>query len=449
VILTRYILREHIAPFLYALFVITFLFLVDFIVRILSSILSKGLSWQVVLEILMLNLAWMLALSIPMAVLVSTLMAFGRFSSDNEITAMKSMGISPLKAMAPVMVVAFFLMAFMVWFNDQVLPQANFKAAELRNDITRKKPTALITTHQLITDFDNYKIWIDKLNQQTGVLQGIRIFREEGSKPLQYTYADSATMEYKNSGRTILIHLQSGENHLIDAKERENYVKVAFKKQTVAMENIDATLEHRERTYRTDRELPIQEMQAIVVTSKNRITELHKEYSEKIFDDIRAMDILMRGDTVRAIPPRLMAKPWLATQSLGGVIASQVLRHETDKDYLFSRFEQRIDAELKEINQYEVEIHKKFAIPMACLVFVFIGAPLGIMARRGGVGMGTVYSLIFFIIYWVGMLRGEVLADKLLLAPWIAMWGPNILIGLVGAFLVFRMVRENYGVRSR
>lgn len=448
-ILTRYILREHVAPFLYALFVITFLFLVDFIVRILSSILSKGLGWQVVIEILLLNLAWMLALSIPMAVLVSTLMAFGRFSSDQEITAMKSLGISPLRAMVPVIVVSSLLFAFMVWFNDRVLPQANYRAAALRNDITRKKPTALITPHQLISDFDNYKIWIDSLNRQTGQLRGVRIFREEGAKPLQYTFADTATMEYKNSGRTILIHLRGGENHLIDAKERANYVRIAFKSQTVSMDNIDATLEHRERTYKTDRELPIREMQEIVDASRKRIVELRKEYGEKIFDDMRAMDILMGGDTVRDVPPRLLAKPWLEVNPVGALTSNQVLRQQTDKDYLLARYEQRIDAELKEISQYQVEIHKKFAIPMACLVFVFIGAPLGIMAKRGGAGTGTIYSLVFFVIYWVGMLRGEVLADKLLLSPWLAMWGPNLLIGLIGLFFMWRMVRENYlGMRS-
>lgn len=423
---------------------ITFLFLVDFIVRILSSILSKGLGWQVVVEIILLNLAWMLALSIPMAVLVASLMAFGRFSSDNEITAMKSLGISPLRAMAPVALVAVALTVFMIWFNDRILPQANFRAAALRNDITRKKPTALITPRQLISDFDNYKIWIDSLNRETGLLLGLRIFREEGAKPLQYTFADSATMEYKNSGRTILIHLRHGENHLIDAKDRENYARIRFARQTLSLDNIDATLEHRERTYRTDREMPVEEMREIVAASRGRIVDLQKEYGEKIFDDIRAMDILMSGDSVKNIPPRLLAKPWLEANEPGAVTVAQVYRAEKDKGYLFKRYEQREETELKEINQYAVEIHKKFAIPLACLVFVFIGAPLGIMARKGGVGTGTIYSLFFFVVYWVGMIRGEVLADRLMVKPWVAMWSPNIILGLIGTFLVWRMVRENY-----
>lgn len=448
-ILTRYILREHIAPFLYALFVITFLFLIDFIVRILSSVLSKGLSLGIVVEIILLNLAWMLALSIPMAVLVSTLMAFGRFSSDHEITAMKSLGISPVRAMMPVMIVGILLVGFMIWFNDRVLPQANFRAAALRNDITRKKPTALISPRQLISDFENYKIWIDGLDRNTGLLTGVRIFREEGSKPLQYTYADTATMEYKNGGRTILIHLKGGENHLIDAKERKNYVRIAFNSQTVSLDNIDATLQHRERTYRTDREMPVRDMLEIVKGTDKRIESLRQEYGEKIFDEMRALDILIRGDTISHIPDRLLQKPWLEANPVSPLIASQVMRQEKDKEYLLSRYEQRLESELKEKSQYQVEIHKKFAIPLACLVFVFIGAPLGIMAKRGGIGTGTVYSLVFFVIYWIGMLRGEVLADRLLLKPWVAMWAPNLALGIIGLWLMVRMVRENYvGARN-
>src|SRR5690606_30138746 len=134
---------EHIAPFFYALFVITFLFLVDFLIRILTSVLSKGLGWRDVLDIMVLNLTWMLALSIPMPVLVATLMAFGRLSSDNEFTAMKALGISPFRAMFPVFIVACMLGGGLIYFNNKILPEANFRAAALRNDIGRKKPTAL------------------------------------------------------------------------------------------------------------------------------------------------------------------------------------------------------------------------------------------------------------------------------------------------------------------
>ncbi len=443
-ILSRYILKEHIAPFFYALFVITFLFLVDFLIRILSSILSKGLGWRVVLEILVLNLAWMLALSIPMAVLVATLMAFGRFSSDNEVTAMKALGISPLKAMGPVLLVAILLGAGLVYFNNDILPEANYRAAALRNDIGRKKPTALITPRSLIRDFDNYLIWIDQLDQSTGRLGGVRIYNVEQGKPLRYTYADSAYMEYANGGKSIVIGLLGGENHFVDPKEASNYVRVAFKRQDVAIDNVDATLERHERSYRSDRERGIKDMYGIVKASEARLKSLQQEYREKIFDELQAFDHRISADTVKDVLPRLMQGKWWKDDPIGTLAYAEVKRQEKDKLYLIERYERREENERKEISQYMVEIHKKFSIPVACLVFVFIGVPLGTMARRGGIGTGVIYSMSFYLLYWVCMLRGEVLADRLIISPWVAMWLPNILVGIGGLFLVLRMSRENY-----
>jgi lipopolysaccharide export system permease protein len=443
-ILARYILKEHIAPFLYALFVITFLFLVDFLIRILTSILSKGLGWQVVLEILVLNLAWMVALSIPMAVLVATLMAFGRFSSDNEVTAMKALGVSPFKAMTPVLVVAILLGAGLIYFNDRILPEANWRAAALRTDIGRKKPTALITPRTLIRDFEGYQIWIDRLDQSTGEMQGVRIYSTEPGKPLRYTFADSATMEYANAGKSIVIRLKEGENHFLDHKDPANYVRVRFKGQDVAIDNVDASLERRERSYRTDREMDIDSMLEVVKTSRDRLKSLGEEYQGKIFDEMRALDIVLSADSVKTVPPRLLEKRWDAGNPVTTLQLAEVKRQEKDKIYLIERYQRRAENERKEINQFLVEIHKKFSIPVACLVFAFIGAPLGIMARRGGIGTGVIYSLAFYLLYWVCMIRGEALADRLIIEPWVAMWAPNIIVGLGGAFLVMRLLGENY-----
>ncbi len=443
-ILARYILKEHIAPFLYALFVITFLFLVDFLIRILTSILSKGLGWKVVLEILMYNLAWILALSIPMAVLVATLMAFGRFSSDNEITAMKALGVSPFRAMGPILLVACILGAGLVYFNNRILPEANFRAAALRSDIGRKKPTALIEPRTLIKDFEGYQIWIDRLDRESGAMEGVRIYGIEQGKPVRYTFADSATMEYANAGKSIVIRLKAGENHFVDHKNPENYVRVRFKSQDVAIDNVDATLERRERSYRSDREMSAAAMLDAVKVSENRVKALRDEYQGKIFEEMKALDIVLTADSARTVPPRLLEGSWRDAHPPTTLPLAEMKRQEKDRMYLVERYERRVDNERKEISQYMVEVHKKYSIPAACLIFAFIGAPLGIMARRGGIGTGVVYSLAFYVLYWVCMMRGEAMADKLIIEPWVAMWAPNILVGIGGLFLVVRLLGENY-----
>ncbi len=443
-ILTRYVLKEHIAPFFYALFIITFLFMVDFLIRILSSILSKGLELWVVLEIIVLNMAWMLALSIPMAVLVSTLMAFGRLAADNEITAMKATGIPPLKILFPVMIVGMLLTGFLIYFNNYILPEANHRAASLRTDIGRKKPTALISPRTLIKDFENYQLWIDRLNPESGLMRGVQIYTLENGKPLKYTFADSATMEYARDGKVLLVHLHQGENHVLDHQNRDQYVRIRFRSQTVSIDNVDAALERHERSYRSDREMSIQDMHRIVQGSRARSEELRKEYSAKIFDEMGMLSTVLEADSIREVPPRLVQLKWWESNPIPSPTLALAVKQEKDKLYLIERFERRIENENLEIAKFMVEIHKKFSIPFACLIFIMIGAPLGVMARRGGIGTGSVYSLIVFVIYWMGLIRGEVLADGLTLKPWVAMWGPNLLVGCIGIFLLWRMTRENY-----
>lgn len=442
-ILAKYILREHVAPFLYALLVITFLFLVDFLIRILSSVLSKGLEWTVVLEIVVLNLAWMLALSVPMAVLVATLMAFGRLSADNEVTALRALGISPVRAMVPVLAVAALIAAGLVWFNDRVLPDANHRAAALRNDIGRKKPAALITPRRIIRDFEGYQIWMDRVDPATDRFHGVRIYQQERGQSVRYTYADSASLRYTADGSHLLIQLHDGENHVIEPRNPEQYLRVRFREQTAAVRNVNAELNREERGYRTDREMSVGDMMKVVRENRAREARLKEEFAATLFDDMRALDIRFAADSGE-VPRRLLQADWTADAPSLQVTGAVARRREQDKFFHIDRYESRVRSVRMEVSQYLVEIHKKFSIPVAALVFVIIGAPLGIMARRGGLGTGVIYSMAFFVLYWASMIRGEALADKLSMSPALAMWGPNLLVGAGGAWLLWRVARERY-----
>ena len=204
-ILVRYVLKEHIAPFLLALFVITFLFVVDFLVTILDNVLSKGLPISTVLEIFALNIAWMLSLSIPMAVLVACLMAFGRLSGDQEITAMKAAGVSPLAMMRPVLLVGVLISELLILFNNWILPEANHKSVELMSAVSRKKPHAFIDAGKLITQFPGVQLWVDRIDPSTGTIYGIKIIETDGKGPPRGVIADSATMDYADHGATLML----------------------------------------------------------------------------------------------------------------------------------------------------------------------------------------------------------------------------------------------------
>ena len=166
-ILWRYILKEHIGPFLFGLAIITLVFLLNIIFRELGRILSRGLDFEIIAEFFLLNMAWIIALAVPMAVLISSLMAFGRLSGDGEITAMKAGGVSIIDIMMPVFVASIVLAIFLVWFNNHVLPDANYRTKLLASDIFRKRPTLNIEPGVMYNDIDDYSILVQSIDGKT------------------------------------------------------------------------------------------------------------------------------------------------------------------------------------------------------------------------------------------------------------------------------------------
>ena len=445
-ILVRYVLKELIAPFLASLFGITFLFVVDFLVKILDNVLSKGLPASTVVEIFVLNLAWMLSLSIPMAVLVASLMTFGRMSGDQEITAVKAAGISPLSLMRPVLLVALLLSVLMVVFNNWVLPEANHRSVELMNAVSRKKPHVFVDAGRLITQFPGVQLWVNRIDPVSGTLYGIQIFEMEKKGAPRIVYADSATMDYVDNGATLMLRLRSGETHLVDPDDEDNYFRIRFFSQDLAMQNVDDRLERRSRSYCSDREMPVEMMWDVVTDARAKYDTAAVQANTRRLPTLLRIRELVNGDSI--VPKEAQASSKLdSLQFIQGL--RKVRTQETASLRTTERVWGRMESELKREAQYMVEIHKKFSTAFACFVFILIGAPLGIMARKGGIGTGILYSLAFFVIYWICLIGGENLADRLIVSPELAMWISNVIIGVFGILLTRAMIRDRFSGDSK
>jgi lipopolysaccharide export system permease protein len=445
-ILVRYVLKELIGPFLASLFGITFLFVVDFLVKILDNVLSKGLPASTVIEIFVLNLAWMLSLSIPMAVLVASLMTFGRMSGDQEITAVKAAGVSPLSLMRPVLLVALLLSVLMVVFNNWVLPEANHRSVELMNAVSRKKPHVFIDAGRLITQFPGVQLWVNRIDPVSGTLYGIQIFEMEKKGAPRIVYADSASMDYVDNGATLMLRLRSGETHLVDPDDADNYFRIRFFSQDLAMQNVDDRLERRSRSYRSDREMPVEMMWDVVTDARKNYDTAAVQAKDRRLPTLLRMRELVDGDSI--LPAEAKGVP-LGDSSKFVQSLRKVRVQETAALRATERAWGRMEGELKRAAQYLVEIHKKFSTAFACFVFVLIGAPLGIMARKGGIGTGILYSLAFFVVYWICLIGGENLADRLVVSPELAMWVSNVIIGVFGILLTRAMVRDRFSGDSK
>lgn len=428
-ILSRYTLREHIAPFFFALGTITFLLLIDFVPKIIDLVIDKNISIMVVLELIGLNLAWMLALSVPMSVLVATLMAFGRLSSDFEITALKSSGINVIQLLKPVLFGGILISVGMIWFNDKILPDLNKQARHLHGDISAMRPTLSFKSGVFVSDIPGFLVMVDKIDHATSRVQGVSITDTKMPDKPRIIVADSGYLKMTDNGRNMQFDLYSGEVHSIDLKEPANYRKVDFNNQVINVSDIGSKLIRTESEYRTDREMGILEMKEKVDVARQSIAP----FRERITEQLHAKYELLFNDTGDFFGKDTLDKKTALTYVKND---AQVFKRHVEKS------RQQVLSQERQVDKYSIEIHKKYAIPLASLSFILFGAPLAVIVRRGGMGTAIAISILMFIIYWAFLIGGEDLADRGLLSPIIAMWSANILIGAAGIYLLFLAITE-------
>ena len=461
-LLARYTIREHIGPFLFSLAVIMFVFVTKFIVQYIGKIFGKGLSIGTIIEFIYLNLAWMLALAVPMSVLVAALMAFGRLSSDNEITILKTSGISIYKIIRPALIATIFLTIFMFWFTDKVLPEYNHKARLLFSSISRKKPT-LQLEEGIYMNLGKYSILVEDVERSLGEevidksniidpeyvddradrLKDITIFDRSSSDLQRTIIAATGRLVFDKVRESLVFTLYNGEIHEINTKDYSEYRRLQFTRNVFYIPAPDLVFKRDEDEWRGDREMNIKMMKAEVAKYRNSISNEMKK---------------IRQDMTVYYPAPDSIKTWLAREtdndpvteiSLSNMQSSRTkaLRKTQAVIQRLKSSDKNIDFYRRQIYKYEVEIHKKFAIPFASIVFILIGAPLGIKAKKGSLGVGVTFSIGFFLLYWVFLIGGEELADRQLISPFLAMWMANIIVGSFGIYLTYRVVKETTFIR--
>ena len=430
-ILTRYILKAHFGPFFFGLAVITFVLILDFIIDIFDLILGKGLGVLVVLEVFVLNLAWMLALSIPMTVLVSTLMAFGRLAADNEITAIKASGTCVFSLVKPVLVLSLGLSFFLFLFNDRVLPETNHRAKNLMSAIHRKRPTLTLKQGVFMNDFPGYSVLVEKIHEKTSEISGITIYELKDNRIPVTIRAQRGTLELSPGKDRLTITLYDGELHEIDDQDPSKYRRLTFEKHVLHLSNLGTQLKLSDTQRRGDREMGIAMM-------KSKISEY-----EKIAEEHRTKIGTIAEEELQEYLPE---NSWKMLSEDLAIIPKEVKDrlYEEKKGVLRQlQTEARVvENALKQISRYKVEIHKKASIPVACIVFILVGAPLGILTRRGGWPLALGISFFFFVLYWAFLIGGEQLADRRMVPAGWAMWSPNIVIGALGVYLLRYAIYE-------
>lgn len=397
-IIDRYLLREHLAPFLLSLSVLTFILLMDRLFQLISLFVNKKVPLPVVLELFSLGLPNLLVLTVPMAVLVAVLMTFGRLTQDNEFTALRSSGISLGRLLAAPGAASVILCLGLFIFSDRLLPEANHAFKNLLMDLHQAKPALKLRENAFINDFPGYNILIKRVDEARSQIYGVTIYEQGTGSAPRTILAKKGLLVALPDLQVLRLELSQGEIHELDPNDPGRYHRMSFSRHTINLP-LDEGIQHQVRSHRGDRE----------------------------------MSIAMMRRAVAAIDSQLAP---VRAQMAGAAALPEWQRQQLEQD---------ISNRSREIRSLKVEIQKKLAIPVACVVFVLLGASLGTLTRRGGLGVSAGLSLAFFLLYWVFLIGGEELADRNYLSPVLAMWAANILLGACGLALT---LVQHFEIRS-
>ena len=395
-----------------------------------DRLVGKGLDTWVIIKLIIYNLSWMVVLVVPMATLVATLMAFGNMSQNNEVTIMKSSGISLYKMMIPPFFASIVVAILLYQFNNQVLPDANHQAKILMGDISRTKPTLSLEPGIFSQEVSNYAILVRGIDQKTNDLYQITLYDYSNPAKINVVTADRGKIFFSKDQTKLIMDLYDGEIHESGVQNTTMYRKLEFKKHIIAMNADQFSFQQSGPVSRGERELSVEDMR-FISDSLNKIlssqlTAFKKESNKYLF-----VDSLYKNK----LPDNKQ------TKNLEIVYIRAIEKIKAAKNIITSNFN-RIEWTNREIEKYEVEIYKKFSLPAACIVFILIGAPLGVMVKKGGFGVAAGISLLFFLIYWSFLIGGEKLSERGFFSPFIGMWAANIVLGAAGIILTIKTNKE-------
>jgi lipopolysaccharide export system permease protein len=451
------VLRRHLGPFVFCFFTLMFLLLMQFLILYIDMLVGKGLPFGVIIELIVTNLASMVVLAVPMAVLVACLMAYGKFTELNELTAIRAAGINPFHVISPVLSVAVLLSIFLVWFSNDVLPDANQRARSLFIDIRLKKPGFDLKPQEFYEGIDNYTFLVERITHESDSLHNVTIYQDPTrNRKEAIIKAQKGRLESESNGQTLTLYLNEG-SILRKMERRKNRKNIEVFEQTefdryrlsFDLSELAFSRSNPQDRSRNDRTMNIQAMISVVDSLKTQVSKKRRSIIENTGYIIPQADtnkerasqtvrIRMRDSLEKAIPSEYIGLQNLQTKSEQEQLKSITLSYLRSYKSMIDEVVTDTDWRISKIAQYLVEVHKKFSIPIACIVFVLLGAPIGMYTKKGNLGYAALIGTVFLTFYWISIIQGEKMADRLFISPATGMWFSNIILGLIGTYLTIR-----------
>lgn len=455
------ILRRLPGPFFGWLGILMFLLLMQFLIRWLPEIAGKGIPVLVIIELIVYNLAYMLVLAVPMSVLLAALMAFGDLAESQYYTVIKSTGISFGEVVWPALIAALLVCGGLLYFNTFMLPEANFRASQLWSDIRNKRPGFELQPGTFYDGVEDYNILVEDRPSGTNELIGVTIYDyTEGRDQQAVIKARRGRIRSKAGGRRLTLVLNDGEMHRprppTSGSLRDRYETLRFDRHVMHFDLSDvvfsrSTDENESRSTRTT-PLPglLDRVDSLRVNLEASYADLYENLHGDLLPDTAqaAPADSARPDSAWTPAPRSQRtnRPYFATGNLADSTLRQLARTGTHRARSLQSHIENVERDVgwrdTRLRSYQVEVHKKFSIAVACLIFMIIGAPMGLALRRSGLAVVGAVALGIFIFYWVSLVQGEKLSERGFFPPWIGMWIANVLMSGVGLYLILYVVLD-------
>ena len=471
-ILHRYVLKEHVGPLTFALTALTSILLLQYIGKHFGELVGKGLPALVIAEFFGLSVPLTVALTLPMAVLVATLYAFSRLAAENEITALKASGVSLVSVLKPVLWAALGVTIVMIGFNDQVLPRSNHQLATLQRDIAQKKPTFGLR-EQVINEVSPGKFYLraGHLDEASNMMREVTIYDMSDPTRRRTIFADSGTMGMSKGLTDLELTLYNGNMQDVPTNNPDELQRLYFNVDLVRVRGVGNQFQKTTvDSYKSDREMTVCEMQAAQDRAREDHQVARKEF-EKTLASLRKAKAKVSNDVLNVNPSEpwdvglgrlycraiALLKPKVAraqepprASGAQKPVASEPLRAPdvTGQLATLETLRVRLDESTRQMNAYGVEIHKKFALAVACFVFVLLGAPIALRFPRGGVGLTIGVSLFVFALYYVCLIVGESLGKRGLIPAVVSMWMANVIFAMIALLLLAKMGKEGSTARG-
>ena len=448
----RFIIRSFVGPFFAILLVVIFVLMMQFLWLYIDELVGKGLSIKVILEFLAWGAATLLPLSLPLATLLSSMMTLGTLGENNELLAIKAAGISLQRILAPLAIICVGISVGAYFISNDLIPLAYNKIYTLRDDIGKTKEEIRIPTGTFYDGIDGYILRVDERDKETGKMYGVMVYNHTKNKGnVSLTIADSALLKMSKDKTYLAFHLYSGTNY-----EETNTKK--YRDTTLTLQKIDFI--HQELIIPVEN-YSFQKSDSARFDDQVKSMNLNQlRYSQ---DSLGKMNKSTKDEQVRAVltSKTLKYNSQLDTarkhksttafsrkdtwKDINAEISAieRAKSNATDLQNMFTNFHREGQHNILILRLVNIEIFKKFALSIACFIFFLIGAPIGALIRKGGLGTPAIISVLFFVFYWVIDISGTKLAKDGAFDPFSGVFVSTYILLPIGIYLTWQAIHDS------